>query len=151
MKNIKPLLLTFLMLSVFALFSQETKTWETNYETALLKAEKENKLILMNFSGSDWCANCIRLEKAVFTTDTFLNYSKDKFVLLRLDFPQRSKNKLSEEQTKHNEALAEKFNPEGEFPLVIILNTSGKPIGKTGYVDGGAETFIKTIEKIIKQ
>lgn len=150
MKTIKILLLTLLTVSVFSLFSQETKTWETNYETALLKAKKENKLILMNFSGSDWCANCIRLEKAVFTTDTFLTYSKDKFILLRLDFPQRSKNKLSEEQTKDNEALAEKFNPSGEFPLVIILSTDEKPIGKTGYVDGGVEPFIETIEKIIK-
>lgn len=150
MKIIKLLLLLFLTQSGNALFSQEDKTWETNYESALSKAKKENRQILMNFSGSDWCANCIRLEKAVFTTDAFLSYVKDKFVLLRLDFPQRSKNKLSEEQTKHNEALAEKFNSSGEFPLVIILSSSGSVIGKTGYVDGGATPFIKTIEKIIK-
>lgn len=128
----------------------ENTAWLTNYSEALTKAKAENKLILMDFSGSDWCANCIRLEKSVFQTETFKTYAKDKFILLNLDFPLKAKNKLSPELTKQNAELAKKYNNDGQFPTVIILNADEKILAKTGYVEGGVDLYIKHLNELLK-
>ena len=109
------------------------QTWETNVATAKAKAKAEKKNILMVFAGSDWCRPCIQLKKKVLETATFKQYAKDNLVLLYLEFPARKKNKLSKKQTAHNEALAEKYNKSGAFPLVVLTNSKGKKLGKTGY------------------
>ncbi len=96
--------------------------WLTNVDSAKQAAAESNKLIMMSFQGSDWCANCKRLEKKLFSDPTFVEFANSELVSLKLDFPMKKENRLSEEQTKHNEELAEKFNPEGSFPKVLILD-----------------------------
>jgi thioredoxin-related protein len=142
------LLITLLSLSTFA--QENTVKWLTNYEEALAISKKENKPILMNFSGSDWCANCMRLEKVVFNSNVFKTFSEKNFVLLKLDFPAKRKNKLSPEMTKQNDGLAEKFNKTGAFPTVTILAVNGKLLGTTGYKKMSAEAYIIHLQSFLK-
>src|SRR6187431_753034 len=124
--------------------------WITNFETAKATAMKEDKYILLNFSGSDWCAPCIKLKQEVFENETFLTLAQEKLVLLRADFPRAKKNQLAEELKKHNEALAEKYNPEGKFPLTLLLDSNGKIIKKwDGYVFASQDKFIDEINKAV--
>ncbi len=102
--------------------------WQTNFDQAKTEAKGNHKLILLNFSGSDWCGPCIKLKKDVFESEAFLTYADQHLVLVRADFPRSKKNQLSPQQTSHNESLAERYNPEGQFPLTVLLDASGKQL-----------------------
>ena len=106
---------------------------QTDLSTAKEIAKKEKKPIVLVFQGSDWCGPCIKLDREVWSTDEFKKYSKDHFVMLKADFPKRSKNALSKEQQERNNALAEKYNKNGYFPFVVVLNAKGEVKGSTGY------------------
>lgn len=112
------------------MFSQD---WKTNFESAQQEASKTNKSIVLVFQGSDWCAPCIKLEQNIWSNDDFLNYANDELIMVKADFPRKKKNQLSEEQTTHNRALAEKYNKNGYFPLVVVFNSKSEIIGTTGY------------------
>jgi len=129
------------------MFSQN---WITDFEEAKELALKNNKPIVLVFSGSDWCAPCMKLDKQVFDTEGFKEYSLENYVLLKADFPQRKKNKLSKEQQEHNNQLAEKYNKNGFFPLVIVLDSKGKSLGSLGYKNIDAEAYIESINAQIK-
>src|SRR5476651_2516477 len=103
-------------------------TWQGNFSEATTQAAKENKLIMINFSGSDWCGPCIRLRKEILESATFENYAKDHLVLVRADFPRQKKNQLDPAQIKRNEALADKYNPDGKFPFTLLVDKNGKVI-----------------------
>ena len=114
----------------------EDSKWLTNYETALKKASKQKKNILMFFTGSDWCPPCKMLKKDLFETDDFKTISEE-YVLLYIDIP-RNKDILSEKQLQHNKELNSKFNKKGSVPLLKILNAKGKELGKySGYSMNG--------------
>ena len=100
--------------------------WETDFENAKKKAETEHKLILLNFSGSDWCGPCIRLHNEIFGNASFKNFAENNLVLINADFPRLKKNKLSKDQQKKNDKLADKYNPEGIFPYTVLLDAEGK-------------------------
>ncbi len=148
MKLLLTSLLTF-SLCVPSTVTEESDIWLTNYEAALSKAKEENKPVLLSFAGSDWCKPCIMLTREVFQTPEFESYAKENLVLLLLDFPRLKKNKLSDEQTKHNETMAAKYNNTGEFPLVVLVDANGKVIAKTGYQKGGAEHFIEYLKSVL--
>jgi thiol-disulfide isomerase/thioredoxin len=101
-------------------------TWLTDFEKAKITATQSNRFILLNFSGSDWCAPCKRLKDEFFSTDIFTKFAADNLVLANADFPRLRKNQLEKTQAQQNEALAEKYNPAGEFPLTILISSSGK-------------------------
>ncbi|MBB6611560.1 thioredoxin family protein [Pontibacter sp. Tf4] len=125
------------------------EAWLHEYNAALKQAKTAHKPILMVFAGSDWCKPCILLNKEVWNTDTFANYAKDNLVLLELDFPRFKKNQLPAQQVKHNEQLAEKYNTEGVFPLVVLLDEEGNVISKTGYKTGGPEAYVEHLNKLL--
>ena len=127
------------MVLATTLFSQ---TWETNLETAKARAEKEGKNIVLTFSGSDWCIPCMKLEKNIWESQDFIEYSKDHFVLLRADFPKKKANALSKEQQGKNDKLAEMYNQQGLFPLVLVLDKKGKVRGSTGYKNIAPKEYI---------
>jgi len=112
---------------------------------------ENEKPILMSFSGSDWCKPCIKLSKEVFETIIFQKFAKKNFILLRLDFPRQKKNRLSVEQVRHNEKLAEKYNKEGAFPIVLILDLHDRIIAKTRYRKGGPEKYIMHLTSLISE
>lgn len=123
--------------------------WETNFEKAKKSAKEKHELILINFSGSDWCVPCMNMRKDIFESGTFKKMADADLVLVNADFPRKKKNKPAADIVKQNDALAEKYNPEGNFPFTVLLNADGKVLkswnGKPG---GNIETFIAEIEKI---
>lgn len=137
------LLIVFFMVFSASLFSQD---WVFNFDKAKAIAKKENKTIIMVFQGSDWCAPCIKLDKEIWQTETFKSYVKDHFVMLKLDFPKRKKNALDAEQEKHNNALAEKYNKNGYFPYVVVLDSKGNQLGSTGYKKITPKDYIALLE-----
>jgi thioredoxin-related protein len=118
---------------LFSILTIQAQEWQTNFETAKALAAKENHNIVLVFQGSDWCAPCIKLDKEVFSTEVFRQYAQDHFVMLKADFPRKKKNKLEDDQQKQNNELAEKYNQQGIFPFVVMLDKEGKVLGQTGY------------------
>ena len=124
-------------------------TWLTNMDTALQQAKSEHKFILLNFSGSDWCGPCIRMHKEVFSTEGFQQVAERKLVMVKADFPRMKKNQLPASQQKTNEALAERYNPNGTFPLTLLLDENGKVISAwEGFYSGGAAAFLAAIDQL---
>lgn len=109
------------------------QTLSHNFDESLAQAQKDQKVLLMVFSGSDWCKPCMSLKKTILESPTFTSYADQNLVLLELDFPYRKKNQLPAAQKKHNEQLAEKYNPAGDFPKVLLLNSDGKVLGHLAY------------------
>ena len=120
-------------------------TWLTNFETAQARARSEKKLLLIEFTGSDWCPPCIMLGRQVFSQPEFKDYAAQHLVLLEVDFPRMKE--LSPEQRAANAKLAEQFGIYG-FPTVIILDSSGRKIGELGYMPGGPKPFIAAVEEL---
>ena len=120
--------------------------WETNWKEASAKATKTNHNIVLVFSGSDWCAPCIKLDQNIWQSPEFQHYADTHWILLRADFPRKKGNKLSAEQTAENAKLAEKYNQNGYFPLVVILNCNGEVLGTTGYKNVSADDYIKILK-----
>jgi thioredoxin-related protein len=142
MKNII-FLTSFLILFSYSLKAQE---WETDFTRASELASREHKPIILVFQGSDWCAPCIKLDREVWSTETFREYAKEHFVMLRADFPRKSKNALPQEQQEANARLAEAYNKNGIFPLVVVLDEKGKVLGKTSYKKMGPAEYISLLE-----
>jgi len=141
---------SFLIPALFA-FSL-SNGWENDFEAALKKAHDQHKNIILNFSGSDWCIPCIRMEKEIFESAEFKKYADEKLVLVNADFPRLKKNKLSREQQKKNEILADKYNPSGSFPLTLLIDENGKVI-KTweGYPEINGSQFAAQITAAINK
>ena len=120
--------------------------WNTDFEKAKIEAARTHKLILLNFSGSDWCSPCIRMKEEIFDSNVFEKYAEQNLILVSADFPRLKKNQLSKEQTKQNEKLADKYDPGGKFPFTILLDESGKILKEwEGYPDESAEKFVREI------
>lgn len=122
--------------------------WITSYEAAKAEAAARKVPILADFSGSDWCGWCVRLEKEVFSKDEFRQYAEKNLVLLLVDFP-RGKAQPDAEK-KQNRELAEKFGIEG-FPTVLLLDAEGKELARTGYRAGGAAAYVGHLKSLLKQ
>jgi thioredoxin-related protein len=122
--------------------------WTTSYEAALQRAKQENKVILADFTGSDWCGWCIALKREVFETDEFKRWASDHAIFLELDFPQYRE--LSDSLRIQNEDLAEKFRIRG-FPTVVLIDGSGREVGRLGYVEGGPRRWIQRCETLLSR
>jgi thioredoxin-related protein len=94
----------------------------SDVKEAQLKADEEGKSILMVFAGSDWCKPCIQFKKEILESPEFEKFAEEELVILYLDFPAKKKNRLSDEQTAHNEALAARFNKDGSFPKALLMD-----------------------------
>ena len=118
-----------LLLIFFAGFTFLTgPLWKTDFNSAKKEALETEKLIILNFSGSDWCLPCMRLRKDVFEQPEFSDYASGNLVLVNADFPRMKKNKLPEAIQKQNDSLAEAYNPGGTFPFTVLLTSDGKKI-----------------------
>lgn len=133
-----------------ALLSWTDPVWLTDMDKAKTEARESHRAILLNFSGSDWCVPCIRMEKEIFHSKVFTDFSAANLVLVNADFPRLKKHALSKEQTTRNEALAEQYNPEGRFPFTLLLDAGGRVL-KTwdGFPSGTAELFVNEINTTI--
>jgi len=121
-------------------------TWLGDFSEAKQEASQSHKLILINFSGSDWCGPCIRERKEILENDAFTKYASDHLILVRADFPRQKKNQLSKEQTKRNEQLADKYNPDGKFPYTLLVDENGKILKDwDGFPNEAPEQFVGQI------
>jgi len=121
--------------------------WQTDLAKAQAQAKKENKLVMLDFTGSDWCGWCIKLHAEVFSKPEFEEYAKKNLVLVEVDFPRRKK--LSEEQQKANNALQEKYKIQG-YPTIIVLDEDGKQVGQLNYMSS-PQPFIEGLDKMKKK
>lgn len=120
--------------------------WSVDQPQALAKAKAEKKMVLMDFTGSDWCGWCIKMDKEIFSTPEFQKYAQANLVLVELDFPH--KKQLPPMTKQQNDALAKQYGVEG-FPTTVVLDSDGKTVKVFGgYVEGGAAAFIATLEKL---
>ena len=139
-----------LVIGLVAVSSAIAQDWQTDISVAKEIASKENKHIVMVFQGSDWCAPCIKLDREIWSTETFINYANEHFVLVQVDFPRRKKNALSETQTTSNAQLAETYNKRGVFPFVVVMDSKGNVLGETGYKKVSPQDYIKELNSFTK-
>lgn len=121
--------------------------WFENIDTAKSYAKEHNTNILMVFAGSDWCKPCIQFKKDILEADDFKNWGTSNLVILYLDFPARKKNKLSANQTAHNEALAEKYNKSGAFPNIFLIDQEANILANPTFKGQSVNDFIASLEK----
>ncbi|QIA08782.1 thioredoxin family protein [Draconibacterium halophilum] len=140
--------LTFLLTLILSGISFG-QNWQTDFQQTLQTAKAKDQPIILVFSGSDWCAPCMKLENEIWSSDEFKNYSAEHFVLYNADFPRKKKNQPDSEQVKANKALAEKYNTKGFFPLVVVLDKTGKVLGETGYKKLSPNEYIKHLETFV--
>lgn len=123
--------------------------WLGDFTEAQNKAKENHRMILINFSGSDWCGPCIQMHAAIFEQNDFKAFADKNLVLLKADFPRLAKNKLTTQQLKKNNDLAVKYNPDGDFPFTLLLDENLKILkiwsGNPGL---NSVAFIKEIKVI---
>jgi thioredoxin-related protein len=133
------------------LFAPAGVTWMGDFNAAKTEAAQKHQLILINFSGSDWCGPCIRLRKEILESATFEGYATDHLELVRADFPRQKKNQLSPAQVKLNEALADKYNPDGKFPYTLLVDENGKVLHDwDGFPNETPDQFVAQVASFVK-
>jgi len=135
------------VLSLGASAAHAAEAWGENYTKAKTQAKTENKQLLLDFTGSDWCGWCIQLHKEVFSQQEFKDYAAKNLVLMKVDFPQTKPQAANIKQ--QNAKLKDQYQIEG-FPTIIVLNSQGKQVGQLGYMPGGPKAFIAELEKLKK-
>lgn len=124
--------------------------WHYNLDEAKQLAHQEHRYILLNFSGSDWCGPCIRMHKEIFETEVFSKMADSSLVLVNADFPRMKKNQLSAKQQDLNNAMADKYNAKGIFPLTLLLDADGKIIRQwEGWPNMDAAAFAQQVKSIL--
>ena len=119
--------------------------WITSYDGALELAKKEDRPILINFTGSDWCGWCKKMDKETYSQSAFENYAKNNLVLLYVDFPSGKPQTSALE--KQNDSLKSKFGVRG-YPTQVLLSPDGKLLWKNpGYLKGGPGALISNIKQ----
>jgi thioredoxin-related protein len=118
--------------------------WTENYPEALARAKQEHKPVLLDFTGSDWCIWCKRLHEEVLSQTPFADYARDHLILVELDYPQDKTQ--TEELKKQNAKLSEQFSVTG-YPTIVMVDAEGKELGRTGYMQGGAKTFVRELKR----
>lgn len=140
---------TLLSLLLFPFLLSGTTVWLNDFNQAKAVSRDKHEYILLNFSGSDWCSGCIKMHKDIFESDAFQAYATGHLVLLNADFPRSKKNSLPADIQKKNDALADKYNPEGIFPYTVLLDSNGTVIKKwNGLYEKGAESFVNEIKEL---
>ncbi|MBL8738822.1 MAG: thioredoxin family protein [Planctomycetes bacterium] len=140
----RPSILVTLLFTV-PVFAQEA-TWLTKFEEAKALAAKENKFVLADFTGSDWCGWCIKLKEEVFSKPEFATWAKDNVVLLELDFPRNTE--LPAELKEQNDKLAAEYKIEG-YPTILLLDATGAEIARLGYAKGGPAAWTKKADEAL--
>lgn len=138
------------LLQAEGLIKEETVNvlvWSEDYEESVNLAQEKELHVFMYFTGSDWCSWCFRLNDEVLVQRDFIRYANENLVMLKLDFPRNIEQ--PQQQMIKNRQLMEKYNVRG-FPTVVILNSEGKEVARTGYQEGGSESYIKHLRAFTK-
>lgn len=140
-KTASALLLAFVTATVSAFAAAG---WQTDFAAAQAAAKKDNKAILLDFTGSDWCGWCIKMKKDSLDQKAFQEFAEKKLVLVEVDFPNNKKQ--TEAVKKQNEDLQKRYGVEG-YPTFVLVDGEGKELGRhVGYLKGGPAAFVQKIE-----
>lgn len=121
--------------------------WLTDYEAAKKQAKEQNKPILINFTGTDWCGWCIKIEKEIFSKNEFKAYAKENLILMEVDFPE--KKKQTDEVKAQNKKLDKEFKIEG-YPTIFLIDAEGKKLSEDiGYREGGAQAYVDHLKELL--
>ena len=131
----------------FSALAEAPQGWTEDYAKALEQAKTEHKQVLLDFTGSDWCGWCKKLDAEVFSTPKFQEYASKHLVLVQVDFPKQKQ--LSAEVKAQNDKLAKQHKVQG-YPTIIVLDTHGKKVGELSYMPGGPDAFIAALKKLPK-
>lgn len=140
-------LFTAALLTLIAQPCLQASEWLTDLSKAKVQARAENKAVLVNFTGSDWCGWCMKLRRDVLLKPAFRDYAGSNLVLLEIDFPRRKP--VAPEVLKVNQQLAQHYGVQG-FPTLLLLNSDGSRIGNVNYANGGPRTFLAEVEKLLR-
>lgn len=146
----KRFLITVASLVAFSAASMAAESgWLTDYEAAKKQAKEENKPILINFTGTDWCGWCIKIEKEIFSKEEFKAYAKENLILMEVDFPE--KKKQSDEVKAQNKVLDKEFKIEG-YPTIFLIDSEGKKLSEDiGYREGGAQAYVDHLKELLSK
>ena len=147
MKTLRCALLLLSLACLSLVSARAEDNWSQDLSKAQAQAKASSKLLLLDFTGSDWCIWCKKLDAEVFAQSAFQTYAKDNLVLVKVDFPRRVAQ--AADVKKQNEELAQKYQVQG-FPTIVVLNADGKQVGELGYQPGGADAFVKELKKLPK-
>jgi len=140
LRSALPAITLVLLISAATSLRAAELTWQTNFAEASKQAAQEHKYMLLDFTGSDWCPWCIKMDKEVFAGSQFSDFAAKNLVLVKVDFPRKTAQSPAEKN--QNEDLAKKYGIEG-FPTYVLLDPSGKEVRRqVGYLQGGATAFI---------
>lgn len=139
-------LAVLMIIIIFYSLKSDAREWMTDFKNAEASAKASEKFILLDFSGSDWCMWCMKLDKEVFSQNDFKSFAEDNLVCVLVDFP--SAIKQTKKLKQQNMDLARKYGVKG-YPTIIILTHDGKLVGKTGYIKGGARKYVQHLKEII--
>ena len=129
--------------ALFVASAARAGDWSEDYAASLTKAKKEHKLVLLDFTGSDWCIWCKRIDAEVFDTAKFKDFADQKLILVRLDYPQKHPQESAVKA--QNAKMLDKYGVTG-FPTLVVLNPDGKVVlTQDGYKPGGVDAFIASI------
>ena len=144
----KRFLITVASLVAFAAASMAAESgWLHDYEAAKKQAKEENKPIIINFTGTDWCGWCIKIEKEIFSKDEFKAYAKENLILMEVDFPE--KKKQTGEVKAQNKKLDKEFKIEG-YPTIFLIDAEGKKLSEDiGYREGGAQAYVDHLKELL--
>jgi thioredoxin-related protein len=141
-------IVAFLVLGCLPAARAADAPWLTDYQQALEQAKTQNRDVLLDFTGSDWCPWCIRMDKEVLDTQQFKEYAGKNVILMLVDFPQSKQ--LPQNVQDQNNDLQKKYAVQG-FPTFILVDKKGNVLGQQeGYVEGGPSAFIAKIESMKK-
>lgn len=121
--------------------------WVADYDEAVKIAKAEKKDLFVDFTGSDWCGWCKKLDKEVFVHDAFKNEITKNFVLVSLDFPRSEEAKAKVPNPNRNKELQELHGVQG-FPTILLITAEGEVFGQTGYQQGGPEKYMEHIKEL---
>jgi thioredoxin-related protein len=121
--------------------------WVADYDEALRLAKESGKDLLVDFTGSDWCGWCIKLDKEVFSQEAFIASAPNDFILCKLDYPQGAEAKAKVPNPERNQELSERFEIQG-FPTILLLTNEEEVIAQTGYMAGGPEAYLPHLAEI---
>lgn len=141
--------LTFILVMLCAILAS-AQNWEPTYENALLVSKAQNKPIILVFSGSDWCAPCIKMDRDIWQSEEFKAFADQNYVLYKADFPRKKTNQLPEDIKAKNGKLASTYNPKGYFPLVVVLDSSERTLGKAGFKKLTPKQYISLFNSFIQ-
>ncbi len=147
MKKLTLSLVCLTFLGAMAVTAAEAE-WLEDFTKAKAAAAEKKVPILMNFTGSDWCGWCIKLEKEVFSQKAFQDYAAKDLVLMKIDFPHEVAQ--SDELKARNRKLADEFKVRG-FPTIYLVDAEGKVIGRSGYKAGGPEKYVEHLKELLKK